>query len=198
MPIDLNNIPQDDRSLAPPGVYQLEATVVRGDAGENGVLTLAKNGRSLMLRLLCKVFGGDYAGHKIWDYVTVDFDESDDPDLPPIEPDKLNNYRTSVRLGLEKLLAIINSAYALVPNDDSDAAREKRKLNSYDEVHGLKFWAQVEERPGRDGYGPSNVIDFVITPDLPDYPKRSAQAVTKAVAPPKRPLADDMGDTIPF
>jgi len=196
MPIDLNNIPQEDRDLVPPGVYRLEATVVPGDAGENGILTLAKNGRSLMLRLLCKVVGGDYAGYGIWDRITVGFDERDDPDLPPI--DKLNNYRTSVRLGLKKLLAIVNSTYALLPNDDSDAAREKRELSSYGEVHGLKFWAQVDERPGRGGYGPSNVIDYIITPDLPDYPKQSAPAIAKAVAPPKRPLANDLDDTVPF
>jgi hypothetical protein len=194
MPIDLNNIPAEDRSLASPGVYQLQINVVRGEAGEDGTLTLAKNGRSLMLRLLYTIEGGHYAGHKIWDYITVAFNEKDDPNLPPVEADKLNNYRTSVRLGLIKLLAIVDSAHGLLPNDHSAAAQAKRKLDSYDEIDGLKFWAQLEERPGRGGYGPSNIIDYVITADLPEYPKQPAITVL----PPKRRLADEMDDSIPF
>jgi hypothetical protein len=192
---NLNNIPRDDQSLAPPGVYQLEINVVRGDAGEDGTLTLAKNGRGLMLRALYTVIGGNHAGHKIWDYITVEFNESNDPNLPPIEASKLNNYRASVRMGLLKLRAIVDSAHGLLPDDASDAARAKRNLNSYDDIDGLKFWARVDERAGRGGYGPSNVIDYVITPDLPEYPQQAAQAV---VAPPKRSLKDDFADEIPF
>jgi hypothetical protein len=193
MPVDLNDVKPN---LAPPGVYCLEITIVPGNAGEGGYLRLAKNLRSLMLELICKIVGTEYAGHKIWDYITVEFDESNDQGLPPLDPNKLDNYRTSVRMGRTKLRAIIDSAYGLLPNDDSDAAKAKRKLSSYGELHGLKFYAQVEERQGRDGYGPSNCVDFVVTPDLPGYPQPSTPA-SKAVAPLKRTIAQDLDDDLP-
>jgi len=195
MAVDLNDAEtQRDRSLIPPGVYRLEITVKRGGAGEDGWLKLAKNLRSLMLNLECKVLGGEYAGKKVFDLITVEFDETDSIHLSPIEPGKLDNYRTSVRMGRSRLRAIIDSAHALDPNDDSFVAKERRKLTSYGDLHGLSFYAQVEEKPARDGYGPRNVIDFVITPDLPDYPKASANT---AVA--LKPTTDkDLNDEIPY
>jgi hypothetical protein len=194
MPIDLNDAKPDE--LLSSGVYYLEITVVPGRDGEGGYLRRAKNMRSLMLELIYKVVGGERAGFKIWDYITVDLDETDDPvNLPPIVPDKLSNFRTSVRMGRVKVRAIVDSAYGLLPNDDSDDARAKRKLNSYGELHGLKFYGQVEQRPGRNGYGPRNYVDFVITPDLPDYPQQSTQP-TNAVVSLKRAAPFD--DEIPF
>ena len=193
MAVDLNDAEtQRDRSLIPPGVYCLEITVKRGGAGEDGWLKLAKNLRSLMLSLECKVVGGDYAGKKVFDLITVEFDESDDLHLSPIEPSKLENYRTSVRMGRSKLRAIIDSGFGLDPKDDSFVAKEKRKLTSYGELVGLQFYAQVEEQPARDGYGPRNVIDFIITPDLPDYPKPSANTAVAL----KRTAAEDLNDEI--
>jgi hypothetical protein len=56
------------------------------------------------------------------------------------------------------------------------------------------FWAQVDERPGSGGYGPSNFIDFVVVPGDPAYPTTT----TKTVAPRRRSLADDMEDEMPF
>jgi hypothetical protein len=194
MAVDLNDTEtQRGRSLIPPGVYELEITVKRGGAGDDGWLRLAKNQRSLMLELECKVVDGEYAGKKVWDLITVEFDETDAIHLSPIESSKLENYRTSVRMGRSRLRAIIDSAYGLEPNDDSEAVKEKRKLASYGDLHGLMFFAQVEERPGRDGYGPRNYIDFIITPDLPDWPQQPA----KTVIPLKRTLEEDLDDALP-
>jgi len=196
MPVDLNDAKSDE--LLSSGVYCLEITVVPGRDGEDGYLRRAKNMRSLMLELIYKVVGGERAGFKMWDYITVDLDETDDPaNLPPLDPDKLANFRTSVRMGRVKVRAIVDSACGLLPNDDSDDAKAKRRFNSYGELHGLKFYGQVEQRPGHDGYGPRNYVDFVITPDLPDYPQQSTQP-TKAVAPLKRTVAQDLDDDLPF
>jgi len=193
MAVDLNDAEtQRDRSLIPPGVYCLEITVKRGGAGEDGWLKLAKNLRSLMLSLECKVVGGDYAGKKVFDLITLEFDETDSIHLSPIDPGKLDNYRTSVRMGRSRLRAIVDSAHALDPKDNSFVAKEKRKLMSYGDLMGLQFYAQVEEQPAREGYGPRNVIDFIITPDLPDYPKPSANTAVAL----KRTAAEDLNDEI--
>jgi hypothetical protein len=202
MSIDLNKAePQRDRTLIPPNVYWLMIAIRRGNSGADGALKTAKNQRSLMLELDYTVVGGDHAGKKFRDWITVEYDETDDPILPPIIPERLEDFRTSVRMGLTKLRAMIDSAYALQPNDESEDACAKRRLNSYLDINGLIFCAQVDERPGSGGYDPSNIIDFVITPDLPDWPKdgpptTSQSATSTAVA--RRSLVQDLNDSIPF
>src|SRR5262245_18058151 len=54
MPIDLNEV-QPDRELIELGIYYLEIALKEGHGGTDGWLKLAKNQRSLMLELECKV-----------------------------------------------------------------------------------------------------------------------------------------------
>jgi hypothetical protein len=203
MPIDLNEV-QPDRELIEPGIYGLKIAVKEGHGGKDGWLKLAKNQRSLMLELECKVTAAvtkkgeltpsEHNGKVVRDWITLEFDETDAIHLPAITSDDLERFRTSVRLGRKKLRAIVDSAYGLNPKDESDEAQEKRRLKSYDELNGLRFYAQIEERPGQGKYGPSNTIDFVITPDLPDYPK---QENTVVAWPPKRSIEEELDDIIP-
>jgi len=205
MPINLNDAgPQRGNfDLLPPGIYPFEAIVIPGQAGSDGYLRREKkNPRVLMLELECKVVGGDHAGRRVWDYIPVEIDESANGDLAPIPADALSKIQSRVRRGRAKLRAILDSAFELQPSDDSDAAQKKREFDSYGAIHGLRFYAQVEEQAGSGGYGPSNRIDFIITPDLPDWPKQSAKAVVRTAAPsiaasPKRTLAQDLDDDLP-
>jgi hypothetical protein len=193
MAINLNDTPtQRDRELAPPGVYCLKAEVTPGGAGDGGILRRAKNGRSLMLELKCEVVGGKHAGRYIWDYPTVELDDSGNGSLKPLDNETRINLQTSVRLGRVRVRAIIDSALGLDPNDRSPEAEKKRTLESWGEIDGLTFWAQVDERSGEGKYGPSNFIDFVIVPGDPMYPK-----TTQAVVP-RKSREEDMDDAIPF
>src|SRR6516164_7615230 len=203
MPIDLNEV-QPDRELIEPGIYGLKIAVKEGHGGKDGWLKLAKNQRSLMLELECKVTAAvtkkgeltesEHNGKVVRDWITLEFDETDAIHLPVFTADELQRFRTSVRLGRKKLRAIVDSAYGLNPKDESDEAKEQRKLKSYDELNGLTFYAQIEERAGQGKYGPSNTIDFVITPDLPDYPKQENTAVAW---PTKRSIDEELNDMIP-
>ena len=200
MPINLNDAgpQQGNDDLLPAGPYHFGAIVIPGGAGLDGFLRREKkNPRVLMMEVECKVTDGDYANRRVWDYIPVEIDQSTDGNLAPIPADQLSKIQSRVRRGRAKLRALLDSAFELQPNDDSDAAQKKRELDSYGAVHGLKFYAQVEEQAGSAGYGPSNRIDFIITPDLPDYPRQPITAVTSTVAPPKRslPFGDD---EIPF
>jgi hypothetical protein len=186
----------------PAGVYRLRAKVKAGTAGTYHLLKIAKNGVSLMLVLECTVIEGEHQDRKVWDYITCELDEQGT--ITPLPQDKLQKLQTSARLGRNRLRAIIDSAYKLDPNDKSEAAQEvRRRFDSYAAFDGIKFWAQVEERPAANGYGPSNNIDFIITPDLPDYPQEASAPPT---ATPNKPsssggpmsLRDDMDDTVPF
>jgi hypothetical protein len=196
--INLNDAePQRDRTLAPSGIYALKIKV---KPSGNGWLRTARNQRSRMLQMEYTIVGGDYAGKTIFDWITVGFDETDDSDLPVIEPGKLDDFRTSVRMGLSKLRAIVDSAYGLDPNDVSDTAKKRRTLEDYGALSGLKFLAQVEQRPASGDFGPRNYVDFIITPDLPDWKTDhlTTSATGVAVAPKKKPtLADDLDDEIP-
>ena len=195
MAIDLNDAePQRDRSLLPPGPYQLKMQINYGGAGADGALRRAKNGRTLMLELECTVAQGEHRGRKIWDYVTLLLDENAQPAL---EADKLDKLRTAVRMGRSKLRAIVDSAHALDPNDTSEAARAKRHFESYADLDGLVFWAQLDEQPGSNGYGPKNTIDFIIVPGDPAYPAIPAQAPGHAVVP-RKSLAQELDQEIPL
>ena len=196
MPINLNNAgsQRGNFDLLPPGIYHFEAIVIAGGAGTDGFLRREKKTpRVLMLELECKVVDNEeYAGRRVWDYIPVEIDESTNGDLAPIPADALSKAQSRVRRGRAKLLALLDSAFELQPNDDSVAAQKKRELDSYGAVHGLQFYAQVEEQAGSSGYEPRNRVDFIITPDLPDWPKQPTKAVVKTTAPavsPKRTAA---------
>jgi hypothetical protein len=193
MTINLNNVEtQRNRTPIPDGVYCLKARVIPGGAGSDGMLRRAKNGRQLMLELEYRVVGGEYEERKFWDYVTVDLDESTNGDLPPIDVEQRKKLQISVRLGLVRLRAIIDSAFRLDPNDRGAEAEKKRSFGSHDYFDGLQFWAQVVEKPAEGKYGPSNQIDFIIVPGDPAYPEEA-----KAVAP-RRKWGNDLDDEITF
>jgi hypothetical protein len=196
MPLDLSNEPSQQGPL-PAGAYRLRAKLMTGTAGTDFLLRRAKNGISLMLALECTVVEGEHHGRKVWDYITCELDEQDV--ITPLPQDKLEKLQTSVRLGRIRLKALIDSACKLDPNDKSEAAQAKRRsFDSYTAFDGIVFWAQLEERPARNGYRAGNNIDFIITPDLPDYPQQAssgstALAVSKTASP-----AQDFDDEIPY
>ena len=195
MPIDLSNT-ETQRSPIPSGVYRLRASLLAGTAGTDNLLKRAKNGVQLMLALECTVLDGDHRDRKIWDYITCELDEQDA--ITPLPQDKLQKFQTSVRMGRIKLRAIVDSACKLDPNDKSEAAQAKRRsFDSYDAFDGIVFWAQVGQRPAANGYRASNNIDFIVTPDLPDYPQEAS------VPPPASGSgvtmrARDMDDEVPY
>jgi hypothetical protein len=192
MTIDLNDAdPQRDQTLIDPGVYQLRIKVRPGGHGPGNVLRLSKSGHLQMLDLELVVVGGEHDGRKLYENIIVSFDDSGQNDIvPSLDPDQVRRYRTAVRIGLSKARAILESAHAIEPNDESESAKKRRRIEDFLEFDNLRFWAQVEIKAGGNGYGDRNFIDFVITPDLPDYPKQASRQVV--------PLAREMDDEIPF
>jgi hypothetical protein len=192
---------QQDRSLIPEAVYKFRLEIQPGNAGDGGWLKAAKtNLRLLMLATVNTVVAGDHTKRKVWDYTSVDFDESEHPDLPVLERDKLDGYRESVRIGRNKIRAMIDSALGLMPNDHSEEAEAARDaaLESWEKLDGLTFWAQTRNLPASNGYKPKTVIDYIITPDLPDYPKQSKAVTAPAPASAQASLKDELDDEVPF
>jgi hypothetical protein len=193
MTIDLNDAGSQQDDPFPSGIYRLRARLKAGTAGTDHLLVRAKNGVSLMLGLECIVVEGEHHGRKVWDYISCELDEADM--ITRLAADKLENLRASVRYGRKRLKAIIDSAFNLDPHDTGEAAQAKRRFEGYDFFDGIVFWAQVDEQPAGNGYRASNKINFIITNDLPDYPKTAAPVSTLPVPQKKR---DDMVDEIPF
>ena len=163
-----------------------------GIAGTEHLLKIAKNGvqpharaRMHRARGASAYEKGEHRSRKVWDYITCELDEQGV--ITPLPQDKLEKLQISMRLGRNKLRAIIDSAYKLKPKDKSEAAQEiRRRFASYADFDGIVFWAQLKERPASNGYRASNTIDFIVTPDLPDYPQEAAHHRLQAEAPPSR------------
>src|SRR5262249_18125825 len=196
--IDLRDTEAQRPEPIPKGVYCLEIEVKGGSAGREDCLRVAKNQRSPLLVLECTVIGGTYNGRKVWDYITVDLDESDRDDVPPIPSDKLEGLRTSVRMGRNRVRAIVDSANGLHPSDHSAATDAKRLLESYEALDGLRIYGQVDIRPATAKYAASNCLDFVVTIEDPSYPKEPAKVPAKGVVQLRRTATADPDDEIPF
>jgi len=184
---------QRDLTIAPPGLYWLR-TEVRPGAVVDDHLLPAKNGHTWHLSLKCTVQGGEHAGATAFDYITLRFDPSDGgPDFPGPTPQQAENYKTAVRMGRSKLRALLESAFAIDPNDDSEEANAKRRVkdNDFLNLNGLVFFARIDIRKGTNGYKDSNTIDYIIVPGMPEWPK---PAQGKAVA----SRAANLNDEIPF
>jgi hypothetical protein len=205
MAINLNDADNQDRSLMPPQPCWVKSRIRPGNAGDDGLLRLAKNQYSLMLDLECTVIDdGEWRGKKIFDLVTcdlVEYEASNDPlATPPLDAAKRANLETSVRMGRSKLKAMINSAYGFMPNDDSDQARAKRNIESVNAFNGLCYMVQVEVQPARDSFKERNVIDFIIEPGDPAYRPRgsnSKQMVTAPKPAPRPSPASELNDELP-
>ena len=114
------------------------------------------------------------------DLITVYYNEDDGP----LDKSKGDNFRTAVRIGLAKLRSIVESARAIRPDDNSDAAKAKRRIESYREFDGICFVAQLKRKAAENGYRARNVVDYVIIPGDPDWSPSPTQPspTTAAVA----------------
>jgi hypothetical protein len=197
MALDLSDAgPQTSRDPIPPGVYHLRARLKAGSAGSDFLLHPSKSSPLLGVSLECTVIGGEHAGRKVFDWISAELDE--DGMSATVPQEKLTNWQTAVRMGRAKLAAIIDSAIGLRPDDRSEVAQARRRqFDSYDKFDGVCFYAQVEIRPARGQFQARNEIYFIVTPDLPDYPKQ-ASGTSNLPTTPKRSLQDEMDDTIPF
>lgn len=106
------------------------------------------------------VADGPYARRKFWQNMTVHGGEVDDKGQ-------------SKSLGITKstIRAILNSARAINPEDESERARAGRRINSWGDMSPIEFACKVriaKAKPG-SGYQDQNAIGTVIEPGHKDY-----------------------------
>jgi hypothetical protein len=149
--LDFNDA-KPQRDTIPDGTIATVCMKIRpGGAGEGGWLCRAKDGNSEHLNCEFVVLDGEYAKRKFWTLLTVD--------------GITEGHAEAVRINRSRLLAMLESARGIHPDDKSDAAKEARRTASYGDFDGLTFMARIGVEPAQNGYKAKNRLDRVITPD---------------------------------
>jgi hypothetical protein len=165
--LDFNDAgPQNSFDVIPDGtVVVLQATVKPGGAGQGGWTTPASTakGNSEGLDLELTVVDGEHAKRKIFVRLTISGTGE--------------GHRTAAGISHKTLCAILESARGIRPDDETEAAKQARRVASYGDFNGLRFIARLGVLPPKDGYKAKNTIDLIITPDMPDYQQPQQVAV---------------------
>lgn len=164
MVYDFNN--EDRQSsgfdLIPKGTVAPFAVFVRaGGEGEDGMLTQSRSSDAQYLDIEFTIESGPYAKRKIWQNITL-------------SGGKLDERGESIggRMGRAQLRALLESARRINPEDQSEQAKNGRRINSFAELNGLTVWGKIGIEKDKTGlYDDKNKIATFITPDMKDYGK---------------------------
>jgi hypothetical protein len=159
MPIELNNAePQREGGLIPENTIAVcHLTIRPGGAGEGGWLKRSKDGSSLAIDAEFTIVEGPYAKRKFWKLYTVD--------------GTAEGHQKAAAISASQIRAIVESARGIRPDDDSDAAKQARRLNNWGELDGIRFIGKIGIEKGKDGYKDKNTLWAAITPDRRDWVK---------------------------
>jgi hypothetical protein len=182
MPLDLSNTgPQQNFDVIPDGTVCTVLMKIRpGGAGDGGWLKRSKDGLSEALDCEFTVTDdGPYKGRKFWGLFTVAGASTEGKD-----------YGKAADISFRKFRAMLDSVHGLKPDDEGEAARQKRRINSWGDLDGIAFICRVGVEPPANGYKAKNKLDRVITPDetawrsVPQSPKPQQTSPAAPVAKP--------------
>jgi hypothetical protein len=173
--------PQKSFEIIPANsIVNVELTVKPGAAGDGGWLRRSRDGTCEMLDCEFTVIDGEFAGRKIFQLFTVGGTEE-------------RHVKAAV-ISAATLRAALESARAIGPGDESDAAQKARQVAGWQDFDCLRFMVRLGVKPPQDGYEAKNTIKEIITPDRHEWKKpEQVQAAQKKPAsstkPPANPIA---------
>jgi hypothetical protein len=179
--------PQRSFDLIPADtIATLHMTVKSGGAGEGGWLKRSKAGDSEALDCEFVVVDGEYAKRKFWTLFTIS--------------GTTEGQATAADISRRRLRAMLESARGIRPDDESDAAKEARRTNSWGDFDGLRFIGRIGIEPAKGEYRAKNILLEVITPNRREWhhvdqvakPDRGDNTPTQgssAAAAPQKPAA---------
>src|SRR5260370_28836991 len=132
-------------------IATLHMTVKSGGAGEDGWLRRSKDGGSEALDCEFTIIDGEFAKRKFWTLLTV--------------AGTTEGHATAADSTRRCLLAMLESARGIRPDDKSDAAKEARRTKSWGDFDGLRFIGRIGIEAAKGGYRAKNTLLKVITPD---------------------------------
>jgi hypothetical protein len=182
MTIDFNEAgAQREFDLIPADTIVPLAIKVRGGgAGADGALRRSKDGKSEGLDLELTVYDGKYIKRKLWTLLTLQ--------------GETEGHAEAGRIAATMLKAILESACGVLPSDQSEAAKQQRRLNSYLELDGMRFVGRIGVEPAKNGYDAKNKLASVVTPDMRAWAKPEQST---APAPATTPQPQSGGGIIP-
>ena len=170
---------QRTNELIPDGtIATVHLTIRPGNAGEGGWLKRSKNGESEALDCEFTVVDGPFAKRKVWGLLTMDGTS--------------DGHKKAADISASRVRAILESVHGIRPDDESDAAKAKKRINSWGDLNGLRFIAKIGIEAGKDGYKDKNQITEIITPDRKAWMKIE-QLTTTTAAPSIAPAAATAG-----
>jgi hypothetical protein len=156
MSLDFNTAnEQRSGDLIPEGtIVPVQLMIRPGNSGEGGWLKPSSTG-SEGLDCEFTVLDGPDAKRKFWQLLTVTGDT--------------DGQKKAAEISGSILRAMLESAFAINPKDQSQEANAKRILDCYADLNGLRFLVKVGIRKGDGVYKDKNVIAAVITPDRKEW-----------------------------
>lgn len=171
MTIDFNNAePQREGGLIPENtIAVLHMTVRPGSAGEGGWLKRSKDGSSLAIDAEFTIVEGPFAKRKFWKLYTVE--------------GASEGHQKAAEISASQIRAIVESARGIRPDDESDAAKQGRRLNNWGDLDGIRFIGKIGIEKSKDpAYKDKNTLWAAITPDKKDWQKVE-QVASPSLAP---------------
>lgn len=171
MAYDFNNAEtQRENSLIPENtICTVHLTVRPGNSGEGGWLKRSKTGDSQALDCEFTVVDGQFAKRKFWSLFTVE--------------GTTEGHAKAGEISASRLRGILESAKGVRPDDESEPAKNARRLNSWGDLDGLRFVAKVGIEKGKGDYKDKNTLLAAVTPDRKDYVKPEQVAKQSTFAP---------------
>lgn len=134
-------------------VAVVHLTIRPGNSGEGGWLKRSKDGGSQALDCEFTVVEGPFAKRKFWALFTVE--------------GSTEGHAKAAEISASRLRGILESAKGIRPDDESDTAKNGRRVTTWGDFDGLRFIAKIGiEKAKRDsGFKDKNTLDVAVTPD---------------------------------
>lgn len=159
--MDFNNAPeQKEGGLIPKGTIAIVHLTIRpGNSGEGGWEKRSRAGNSQALDCEFTVVDGPFAKRKFWTLFTVS--------------GETEGQQKAAQISGSRIRGILESARGIRPDDESEAAKNARRISSYGELDGLRFVAKIGVEIGKGEYEgkDKNTLDLAITPDRQAWQK---------------------------
>ncbi len=175
MAYDFNGAEQQrEGGLIPDGtVAVVHLTIRPGNAGEGGWLKRSKDGGSQALDCEFTVVDGPSAKRKFWSLFTVE--------------GTTDGHAKAADISASRLRGILESAKGIRPDDETDTAKNGRRVSSWGDFDGLRFVAKIGIEKAKEGSGfkDKNTLDAAVTPDRKAWVKveQVKSAASPSVAP---------------
>jgi|SRR6187402_222411 len=153
MAFDFNNADEQREGglIAEGTIAVVHLTVRPGNSGDGGWEKRSKAGDSQALDCEFTVVDGPFAKRKFWSLFTVS--------------GSTEGHAKAAQISGSRIRGILESARGIRPDDESEAAKNGRRISSYGELDGLRFVAKIGIEKGKEGYKDKNTLSAAVTPD---------------------------------